>query len=71
MQQTNPKVTVCMPNYNYGRFIGEAIQSVLEQDFSEFELVIVDDASTDDSDQTGPARMPPRRRNAGQATWRR
>jgi len=50
MQQTNPKVTVCMPNYNYGRFIGEAIRSVLEQDFSEFELVIVDDGSTDDSD---------------------
>jgi glycosyltransferase involved in cell wall biosynthesis len=39
-----------MPNYNYGRFIGEAIQSVLEQDFKDFELVIVDDCSTDESD---------------------
>jgi glycosyltransferase involved in cell wall biosynthesis len=38
-----------MPNYNYDRFIGQAIQSVLNQTFTDFELVIVDDASTDNS----------------------
>ncbi len=51
MQQTNPKVTVCMPNYNYGHFIGQSIQSVLDQDFNDFELIIVDDCSTDNSDE--------------------
>lgn len=45
----SPKVSVCMPNYNYGRFIGEAIQSVLDQTFTDFELIVIDDASTDDS----------------------
>jgi len=45
----NPKVSVCMPNYNYGHFIGQAIQSVSDQTFTDFELIIVDDTSTDNS----------------------
>ena len=49
MTHKNPKVSVCMPNYNYGRFIGQAIQSVLDQTFTDFEIIIVDDASTDNS----------------------
>jgi glycosyltransferase involved in cell wall biosynthesis len=44
-----PKVSVCIPNYNYGRFVGRAIESVLEQTFIDFELIVVDDASTDGS----------------------
>ncbi len=45
----NPRVTVSIPSYNLGRFIGEAIDSVLAQTFADFELLIEDDGSTDDS----------------------
>ncbi|MFC1898796.1 glycosyltransferase [Chloroflexota bacterium] len=44
-----PKISICIPNYNYSSFIGEAIQSVLDQDLTDFEIVVVDDASTDNS----------------------
>lgn len=45
----SPLVTVVMPAYNAGRFIQQAIESVLNQDFERFELIIVDDCSTDDT----------------------
>jgi alpha-1,6-rhamnosyltransferase/alpha-1,3-rhamnosyltransferase len=41
------KVTVAMPAYNAASYLREAIDSVLGQDFDSFELVIVDDASSD------------------------
>jgi glycosyltransferase involved in cell wall biosynthesis len=44
-----PRVTVLMPAYNAGKYIAEAIRSVLEQDFSDYELLIVDDGSSDDT----------------------
>lgn len=46
---TQPLVSVVMPNYNGNRFVEEAINSVLSQTFRDFELLIVDDCSTDDS----------------------
>jgi glycosyltransferase involved in cell wall biosynthesis len=42
-------VTVCIPNYNHGRFIGEALESVLTQSLPPAEVIVIDDASTDDS----------------------
>jgi glycosyltransferase involved in cell wall biosynthesis len=42
-----PLVSVVMATHNYGRFIGEAIESILAQTYRRFELIIVDDASTD------------------------
>jgi CMP-N-acetylneuraminic acid synthetase len=44
-----PAVTVYITNHNYGRFIGQAIESVLKQTLRDFELLIIDDGSTDDS----------------------
>jgi len=46
-----PLVSVIMPSYNHEKFISEAIESVLGQTFVDFELIIVDDASTDRSQQ--------------------
>jgi len=51
MDLNNPKVTVLMPAYNAGKYIGEAIASVLEQSFTDFELLIINDGSTDDTEK--------------------
>lgn len=47
----NPLVTVLICNYNYGQFLAQAIDSVLDQTWQNIEVIVVDDGSTDDSRQ--------------------
>ncbi len=45
----SPYFSVIMANYNGGKFLAEAVQSVLDQEYKDFEFILVDDGSTDDS----------------------
>lgn len=44
-----PKISVIMPLYNAEQFVSKAIESILQQSYKDFELLIVDDCSTDNS----------------------
>jgi len=46
-----PRVSVVIPNYNHARYLDQRIRSVLEQSLDDIEVIILDDASTDDSRQ--------------------
>lgn len=44
-----PKISVYMPNHNYGLYINKAVNSILNQSIDDWELIIIDDGSSDDS----------------------
>ena len=46
-----PKVSVILPTYNRASLIGRAIKSILNQTFNDFELLIIDDGSVDDTEK--------------------
>ena len=45
----NPKVSVIVPNYNHASYLKQRIDSILNQTFQDFEVIILDDCSTDNS----------------------
>ena len=77
-----PRVSVIVPNYNYARYIEDRLRSVLAQDHPIYELIVLDDASTDDSlarirslaaESARPMRIVPGAANSGNVfrQWRK
>ena len=55
-----PRVSVCVPVYDKGRYLARTLESVLAQTFTDFELVVLDNASTDGSAAVAAAFSDPR-----------
>jgi hypothetical protein len=51
MSTSNPLVSICINNYNYGAFVDKAVRSALRQNYAPVEVIVVDDGSTDNSIQ--------------------
>ena len=75
-----PAVSVIVPNYNHARFLPQRLDSILAQTFKDYELIVLDDASTDDSREVlahyakqAPMRLVINEKNSGSPfiQWRR
>ena len=49
MSNGNPTVTVYIISHNFGRFVYDAVASVLNQDTDDYEVLVIDDGSTDNT----------------------
>ena len=52
-----PRLSICIPTYNFGRFIGETLDSILPQAPGEVEILVVDGASTDNTEEVVRSRQ--------------
>jgi glycosyltransferase involved in cell wall biosynthesis len=72
MSTPRPLVSILINNYNYGRFLRDAIESALHQTYPKTEVMVVDDGSTDDSHEIiasyGSRIIPVLKENGGQAS---
>ena len=72
MSTPRPLVSILINNFNYGRFLREAVDSALRQTYTNTEVIVVDDGSTDDSRQIiagyGSRIVPVLKQNGGQAS---
>jgi glycosyltransferase involved in cell wall biosynthesis len=75
-----PVVSVIVPNYNHARFLSQRLDSILAQTFKDYELIVLDDASTDNSREVieryaakHPMRLVFNERNSGSpfAQWQK
>lgn len=57
---TSPTVSIVIPNFNYGRYLGEALQSIISQTYLEWEAIVVDNFSSDNSEAVADSLHDPR-----------
>lgn len=58
-----PTITIVMPTYNHANFLGKALQSLIDQTYKEWEVIIIDNHSTDSTDEVIKKFNDPRIRN--------
>jgi len=51
IEKYTPLISIIIPCYNYGRYLNDAVQSIVEQNEKNFEIIIVNDGSTDNTEQ--------------------
>ncbi len=52
LKRSNPLITVAMPVYNAGKYLRSAVMSIINQSYVHWELIIIDDGSTDNAIQS-------------------
>ena len=50
-EQTHPLVSVIVPTFNHGHYLGRALQSVINQSYTNWELIVINNHSTDNTDE--------------------
>ena len=68
MNKNIPAVSVIIPMYNAEKYIGECLDSILAQTFTDYEVIIVDDCSTDNSCAVVESYLPKFNKRGGQAS---